>query len=104
MDEALAESGQALAQDMKVKAGLPGLLVRLLRKELTRRAGQTPVDHLYDLACRLALSGRPAAALRTLQQVLALGYLWPEWILMDPDLAALRSRPGFRKLLPQIAT
>jgi len=53
----------------------------------------------YNLACSLALLKRPAEALRALREAVALGYRDLEFMAEDPDLASLRTRPEFRRLL-----
>ncbi len=53
----------------------------------------------YNLACSLALSKRPAEALATLAQAIALGYDDADWMAEDPDLEPLRPRPDFQTLL-----
>lgn len=57
----------------------------------------------YNLACSLALSRRKGDALRTLRRAIALGYDDRDWMLRDPDLAALQEDPEFRRLLAQLA-
>jgi Flp pilus assembly protein TadD len=56
----------------------------------------------YNLACSLALSRQPTAALRQLARAVALGYADADWMAEDPDLASLRARPEFRRLLRQL--
>jgi Flp pilus assembly protein TadD len=53
----------------------------------------------YNLACSLSLSKRPADALTTLAQAIALGYDDAEWMANDPDLAPLQNRPDFKTLV-----
>lgn len=53
----------------------------------------------YNLACSLALSRRPAAALRVLRRAVELGYSDFKWMREDADLASLRGHPGFAALL-----
>ncbi len=56
----------------------------------------------YNLACSLALSRRPAAALRSLKAAVGLGYRDFEWMARDPDLKGLKPHPGFQALLEQL--
>jgi Flp pilus assembly protein TadD len=56
----------------------------------------------YNLACSLALTKRPAAALRELEQAIALGYNDGDWMQQDPDLAELKGSPEFQKLIGQL--
>lgn len=65
-------------------------LVRLLPENATAR---------YNLACSLALSKRPAAALAALATAVTLGYDDADWMASDPDLSPLHDRPDFQFLL-----
>jgi Flp pilus assembly protein TadD len=56
----------------------------------------------YNLACSLALTKRKAAALRELEQAIALGYNDADWMQQDPDLEELKKSPAFQKLLKQL--
>ena len=58
----------------------------------------------YNLACSLALLKRTAAALKALARAIALGYDEFDWILRDPDLAALRKAPEFQAFLAKVRT
>jgi hypothetical protein len=68
-------------------------LVRLMPKNATAH---------YNLACSLALSKRPSDALRALGQAVDLGYSDVDWMIQDPDLEALKTRPEFQKLLSRL--
>ena len=68
-------------------------LVRLLPTNATAH---------YNLACSLALSKRKAAALRSLEEAVKLGYDDLEWMTQDPDLEGLKTDPVFQKLLKQL--
>ena len=57
----------------------------------------------YNLACALALQGQVQAALSALDQAIAAGFLDAEFLNQDPDLASLRSAPGFQTRLARIA-
>jgi tetratricopeptide (TPR) repeat protein len=67
-------------------------------RKLVRLQPENATAH-YNLACSLALSKRPAAALTTLAKAIALGYDDAEWMTEDPDLAPLRKRPEFKLLI-----
>ncbi len=67
-------------------------------RRLVRLQPRNPTAH-YNLACSLALSKRKGDALRILKQAVDLGYDDYEWLSQDPDLDALQSHPGFKKLL-----
>ncbi|MEY2881650.1 MAG: hypothetical protein RLZZ15_4030, partial [Verrucomicrobiota bacterium] len=56
----------------------------------------------YNLACSLALSRRPADALRVLRQAITLGYRDREWMAQDPDLAELKTHPAFVALVAEL--
>jgi len=70
--------------------------------ELDRRlVERLPDDFLarYNLACSLALAGRPDEAIDSLSTAILLGYDDLEHLEADPDLDSLRGRPDFRALL-----
>lgn len=79
------------------------------KKGLVRRAVEIdrrlverlPKDFLarYNLACSLALAGRPEDAINSLSKAILLGYDDLAHIDVDPDLDSLRERPDFRALL-----
>lgn len=56
----------------------------------------------YNLACSLALVGRPQDALKALAQAVELGYADRDWMREDPDLQALREHPVFLELLARM--
>jgi Tfp pilus assembly protein PilF len=56
----------------------------------------------YNLACSLALAKRPAAAMRSLQHAVELGYRDFDWMQQDPDLEGLKSHPGFVALMGRL--
>lgn len=56
----------------------------------------------YNLACSLALSKRPADALRSLREAVKLGYEDYDWMSQDPDLEVLKKSPEFRALLKKL--
>lgn len=60
-----------------------------------------PKDFLarYNLACSLALAGRPDEAISSLSKAILLGYDDLAHMEVDPDLDSLRERPDFRALL-----
>ena len=77
-----------------------GLVKRAV--ELDRRLVELmPDDFLarYNLACSLALAGRPDEAMKSLSKAILLGYDDLAHLEVDPDLDSLRERPDFRALL-----
>lgn len=54
---------------------------------------------LYNLACAQARSGLPEGALASLERALDHGLVQPSQIATDADLASLRDRPEFARLL-----
>ncbi|MEY4188906.1 MAG: hypothetical protein RIT02_3940 [Planctomycetota bacterium] len=63
----------------------------------------TPADPAawYQYACLLALNGNDDTALSALTTAIRQGFSQPENLLQNPQLASLRSRPGFSLLLRQ---
>jgi tetratricopeptide (TPR) repeat protein len=66
-----------------------------------RLVERLPDDFLarYNLACSLALAGRPDEAIDSLSSAILLGYDDLAHLEVDPDLDSLRERPDFRALL-----
>lgn len=56
----------------------------------------------YNLACSCALLGKIDEAFVALDRAIALGYRDAEYMMGDPDLAALREAPRFVRLLNRI--
>jgi len=79
------------------KKGLVHRAVEIDRQLVER----LPNDFLarYNLACSLALAGRPEEAIDSLSSAILLGYDDLAHIEVDPDLDSLRERPDFRALL-----
>src|SRR5437588_11618907 len=65
-------------------------------RKLVRLLPDNATAH-YNLACSLALSRRPTAALNALQKAVELGYSDIDWMVQDPDLESLKDRPQFQK-------
>jgi hypothetical protein len=70
-------------------------------RRLVRLMPSNPTAH-YNLACSLALSKRGAAALRSLQDAVNLGYDDHDWLVQDPDLDALKDAPEFKRLVAKL--
>ncbi|MBD3869171.1 MAG: hypothetical protein IFK94_13700, partial [Acidobacteria bacterium] len=64
-----------------------------------RSLGWSDGDLLYDLACVHAMKGEKQEALASLGQAIEAGYRNWEWIDQDPDLASLRTDPGYARLM-----
>jgi tetratricopeptide (TPR) repeat protein len=98
----LARNGDAI-EVLRVLGELlskKGLHARAL--EIDRRlVERLPNDFLarYNLACSLAMAGRPEEAVKSLSKAILLGYDDLAHIDVDPDLDTLRERPDFRELL-----
>jgi tetratricopeptide (TPR) repeat protein len=98
----LARNGDAI-EVLRVLGELlskKGLHARAL--EIDRRlVERLPSDFLarYNLACSLAMAGRPEEAVKSLSKAILLGYDDLAHIDVDPDLDTLRERPDFRELL-----
>jgi hypothetical protein len=60
-----------------------------------------PDDSLarYNLACSLALAGRPDDAIDSLSRAILLGYDDLDHMESDPDLESLHAHPDFLALL-----
>lgn len=56
----------------------------------------------YNLACSYALTNRPEAAYAELNHALDHGYRDFRWLAKDPDLAAFRKHPLYRKLRARV--
>jgi tetratricopeptide (TPR) repeat protein len=95
-DPSYAEVAEILG-GLYTKAGRIADGLKMDRK-LVRLQPENATAH-YNLACSLALSKRPAEALATLAQAIALGYDDADWMAEDPDLEQLRPRPDFQTLL-----
>jgi len=55
----------------------------------------------YDTACMMAMAGRPEDALEALRQALGLRPGFRQWSSKDPDLASLRDREDFWRLVQE---
>lgn len=93
-------------QNLEAWADLGHILTRLERfeeglaidRQLVERMPEDATAH-YNLACSLALCGRPEEALAALEAAFTLGYRDVEHLLQDADLATLRGRSGFERLI-----
>jgi len=56
----------------------------------------------YNLACSLALMGRPLEALDALERATSLGYDDPEHLVADEDLVCLRKELRFQRLVKRL--
>jgi Flp pilus assembly protein TadD len=93
--EALAELGHVYTRLGRLEEGLEvdRLLVSLVP--------DNPTVH-YNLACSLALAGRPKDALDSLETAVGLGYSDAGFLLEDSDLTSLRAEPRFTDLVRKI--
>ena len=122
-----AKLGRRESRDLDVEIGfLEGLVSRdpqyvealqLLADDYTRRGRINDglrVDHqlkslrpgdpevLFNLACSLSLAGELGLAIDELLRAVDAGYRDLDWMLKDPDLAAARKDPAFRKVRDRI--
>jgi YD repeat-containing protein len=67
------------------------------------RLGASDALWTYNLACALALRGKPEESLVALDQAISAGFLDAEHALQDPDLAALRGTPGLQARIARMA-
>jgi tetratricopeptide (TPR) repeat protein len=94
--ETLAELGHVYTRLGRFEEGLEvdQLLVRLV-------PGNATVH--YNLACSLALCGRPDEAIDQLETAVRVGYADAEHLAADEDLISLRTQPRFQALLARLA-
>ena len=92
---ALAELAQALTEVGALEDGLAA------DRELARLDPENPTVH-YNVACSLALLGRPDAALEALEHAVTLGYDDPEHLAADEDLLSLREEGRFVALVRRL--
>jgi len=94
--EALAELGHVLTRLGRHEEGLE------VDRQLVRIAPHDATVH-YNLACSLALCGRPDAALDALEEAVAKGYDDAPHMQSDPDLASLRGDARFQELAARLS-
>lgn len=110
---AAEEYRRILALDPADGASAEGLATALFQlgdwsaaaQAFARAAALSPprrADALYNRACALAQAGEAAAALDSLRQALADGYLATRTLADDPDLDPLRSLPDFDSLCREV--
>ena len=95
--EALAELGHVYTRLGRLQEGLE------VDRTLVRLVPDNPTVH-YNLACSLALSGAPGAALDALETAVRLGYADADFLIEDGDLASLRQDPRFEALLRKLGS
>jgi len=93
--DALAELGHALSRSGRFAEGLA------IDERLVRLVPENPEAH-YNLACSLALTGAPEAALDTLAHAIELGYSDVDHLEGDDDLASLRSHARYAELVARL--
>jgi tetratricopeptide (TPR) repeat protein len=67
-------------------------------RRIVRLDPKNPDAH-YNLACSLALNGKIKEALETLMFAVVCGYNDLQWLLKDPELAALQALPEFQAVV-----
>lgn len=68
-------------------------------KDLAAKTGQDDPQIHYNLACAYVRLGDKAAAIKSLQRAVALGFADPTTLATDRDLATLRDEPEFKKVV-----
>jgi TolB-like protein/Tfp pilus assembly protein PilF len=77
---------------------------KIKAEEWIRRAVQSDPTNplmLYNVACFYAVEGKTAIALDHLERAMELGMRNVDWLLTDPDLAAVRDDPRFAALIKE---
>src|SRR5262245_45418320 len=69
---------------------------------LARLCPKNP-EVMYNLACSHSLLNHAVDAVAALRQAVGLGFRDLEYLLSDPDLAAVRSHPGFHRVVSELA-
>jgi len=93
--DVLAELGHVYTRLGRLQEGLE------IDLRLVGLVPDNPTAH-YNLACSLALLGRRAPALESLERAVELGYADPEYLLEDDDLKSLREEPRFAELVSRL--
>jgi predicted Zn-dependent protease len=93
--DALAELGQVYTHQRRYQEGLS------VDRQLVRLVPTNPTVH-YNLACSLALVGRPAEALDALERAMEQGYDDARHMLEDDDLTSLHAEARFHELAARI--
>jgi Flp pilus assembly protein TadD len=93
--EALAELATTLTRLGRYAEGLE------VDERLVKLAPRDPTVH-FNLACSLALCGRPEPALDALERSVELGYADVEHLVGDEDLASVRQEERFRTLVERL--
>jgi hypothetical protein len=71
-----------------------------LAEEVAEQYPERPAETTFWRACLLSLTGRTEEALDAFRTALDRGVWWTRtWLETDPDLDAVRSRPGFAAVL-----
>ena len=99
---ARAEPVLAFAQDAAHRRGAFAAAVEL-GQLLLRTNPAAGAWSSYNLACSLARLGRTDEALRALDAAIRRGWDDPELLDTDPDLASLRTAPGYDRLRARVS-
>lgn len=102
-----AAAGQTIPLDsLRVRAGraiqarhYPEAALLLQQQALAEPSRAAQADAYYNVACTLALSGQPAAALRALAAAQQHGFNQVAQTREDSDLASLRPTPEFARIV-----
>lgn len=93
--DALAELGHALSRLGRCEEGLT------IDRRLVGLLPENP-EARYNLACSLALCGRPDEAFAALEHAVDLGYTDVDHLQHDEDLRSLRSSPRWAALVERL--
>jgi tetratricopeptide (TPR) repeat protein len=69
---------------------------------LARLCSKNP-EVFFNLGCSHALLNQAADALGALRHAVSLGFSDLDHLLTDPDLASVRTHPGFQRLIAELA-
>jgi len=97
-DQVVLYQGIGVAQ---LNRDVPDAAMAALEKarDLAVKAGQDDPQIHYNLACAYVRLGDKAAAIKSLQRAVALGFADPTQLATDRDLAILRDEPEFKKVV-----
>lgn len=87
------------ASDVFFKSAAIARTLRKTHAPLSPQERKEVSTALYNEACSLAIDNQPDAAMVVLEEAIDAGFRERETFAQDPELATLRTRPGFAKLV-----